>query len=180
LQATASSNSNGTGGPSSKTAKAASDDLDLEARFEKLSMPSGRPTTLSSSQRNRQSPSANLHGPREMPTKLPPLDVNAMPKLPAPTYSPATSFTSPTGIPPHRSSARPLLPAQAPVGSGSADPRPAAPKETTISVNTLCSYLEGSKVSVLLLDVRPRNEFMEGHIFTRSIVCVEPIILREG
>jgi len=176
----ASSGSNGTGGPSSKTAKAASDDLGLEARFEKLSMPSNQPTAPSSSQRNRQSTSANLHSPGEMPTKLPPLDVNAMPKLPAPTYSPATSFTSPTGIPPYRSSARPPLPAQTPIGPGSTGPWPAAPKETTILVDTLCSYLQGSEVSVLLLDVRPRDEFMEGHIFARSIVCVEPIILREG
>ncbi|PWW80824.1 cysteine proteinase, partial [Tuber magnatum] len=179
-QGMASNDSNETGGTSSKTGKAGPDDLDLEARFKKLSMPSGRSTVLSSPQRNRQSASANLHGPREMPATLPPLDVNAMPKVPAPIYSPATSFTSPTGIPPHRSSARPSLTTQVPTESGSSGPRPAAPKETTISANALCSYLQDSDVSVLLLDVRPRSEFMDGHIYTRSIVCVEPIILREG
>ncbi|RPA96732.1 cysteine proteinase [Choiromyces venosus 120613-1] len=169
------------GDASSKAGKAAVVNLDLKARFNKLAMTSGRPTTPSGSQNNRQSASTNLHGPREMPAKLPPLDVNVMPKLPAPTYSPATSFTSPTGIPPHRSSARPSLPTQVPTESASTGPRPAAPKETTISVDTLCNYLcKESDVSVLLLDVRPRNEFMAGHIYYRSIVCVEPIKLREG
>ncbi|CAZ82424.1 unnamed protein product [Tuber melanosporum] len=176
----ASHKSNGTGGSSSKTGKAASDDLDLEARFDKLSTPSGRPSLLSGSQRNRQPASANLQDPREVHAKLPPLDVSAMPKLPAPTYSPATSFTSPTGIPPHRSSTRPSLPTQAPTESESARPRPTAPKVTTISVDTLCNYLQEPEISVLLLDVRPRSKFMDGHIYTRSIVCVEPIILREG
>jgi ubiquitin carboxyl-terminal hydrolase 8 len=105
-----------------------------------------------------------------------------MPKLPAPTYSPSTSFGSPTGIPPQRSFARSSLPQQGPaISSATAgEPWPTLAKETTVSADMLYTYLSESRVSVLLLDVRSRDEFDQGHIFARRIVCIEPIVLRDG
>ena len=51
------------------------------------------------------------------------------------------------------------------------------PQETDLSAEKLYDYL--SKFDVLLVDVRPRSEFDSGHIFHRSIICVEPAALRE-
>lgn len=52
------------------------------------------------------------------------------------------------------------------------------PKETRISAEKLYDYLE--RFNILLIDFRPRDEFDQGHIFTRNIICVEPLIMRQG
>jgi ubiquitin carboxyl-terminal hydrolase 8 len=168
----------------SRNGQAAPTDQDLKARFERLAMSSSQsslPTRISQRD-NRHLASPSLYGPREMPPKLPLLNVDAMPRLPAPTYSPATSFGSPTGIPPQRNFARSSLLQQGPTASlaGASEPRPTFAKETTVSADMLYSYLSESKLSVLLLDVRRREEFDQGHIFARRIVCIEPIVLRDG
>ena len=36
------------------------------------------------------------------------------------------------------------------------------------------------KLNVLVIDVRPREVFDEGHIHAKSVICVEPVILRSG
>ena len=36
------------------------------------------------------------------------------------------------------------------------------------------------KINILIIDVRTREEFDEGHILTNSILCVEPVILKPG
>jgi ubiquitin carboxyl-terminal hydrolase 8 len=109
-----------------------------------------------------------------MPAKLPPLNVNAMPTLPPPTYSPATSHG---GMLPSRNASLPSTD-----GNGaSRQPKPSFPNDTIISVDALYSYLsKESQVTILLLDVRSREEFDEGHIYARSVVCIEPIVLRDG
>jgi ubiquitin carboxyl-terminal hydrolase 8 len=63
------------------------------------------------------------------------------------------------------------------------EPRPAMKvvDEPTITAETLFNYLQGSSgLSVLLLDVRSREEFNHGTIYASSVVCIEPISLREG
>lgn len=160
-------------------------DFELKARFERLATnpsKSGSPTPSLSQHGTRYSASSVLHGPREMPTKPPSLDVNLLPKLPAPTYSPSTSFGPSTGIPPQRSFARSSLPQKGPTASSAktSEPWPTLAKETTVSADMLYTYLSESRVSVLLLDVRSREEFDQGHIFARCVVCIEPIVLRDG
>jgi ubiquitin carboxyl-terminal hydrolase 8 len=52
--------------------------------------------------------------------------------------------------------------------------------DVSLTAETLFAYLKAGGISVLLLDIRPREEFNQGHIFSRSTVCIEPITLREG
>lgn len=50
--------------------------------------------------------------------------------------------------------------------------------DTTISVTELCNRLQ--ECDVLLIDVRTREEYDQGHIFANSIMCIEPLELRSG
>ncbi|KAI9681849.1 MAG: ubiquitin-specific protease doa4 [Trizodia sp. TS-e1964] len=54
------------------------------------------------------------------------------------------------------------------------------PRETTISAQDLYKYIEMGygRVRVLLVDLRTRAEFDEGHIFSNYIICIEPIVLQ--
>ncbi|KAF8540288.1 hypothetical protein BDD12DRAFT_833963 [Trichophaea hybrida] len=150
----------------------------FEARFERLrnssrpkSVPvDGLPLSLVAGVRQPQ-------GPREMPIKVPQLQLNVkngLPQMPAPTYSPSTSYGSPGGLSPPRSSARVPVP-------DASKPKLPPPSEKMLTPENLRNYVQqGSVLSVLMLDVRSREEYDQGHIPSRSIVCIEPIILREG
>ncbi|CAK4031219.1 cysteine ase [Lecanosticta acicola] len=134
----------------------------------------------------------------------------AMPKAPSPTYSPARNMQTTGNIAPPRYSARSLVTsssrmsslipsssasATAPNGSGDYFGQPTSdgvatpgavlrrksvhmPKETRLSAERLYDYIE--RYSVLLIDFRNREEFDQGHIFTRNIICVEPMITHQG
>jgi ubiquitin carboxyl-terminal hydrolase 8 len=52
------------------------------------------------------------------------------------------------------------------------------PHERTISVERLYEYRR--KYNVLVIDVRDRETYDQGHIFTQSIMCIEPVSLKEG
>ena len=52
------------------------------------------------------------------------------------------------------------------------------PHERTISAERLKDY--NRSYNVLIIDVREREVFDQGHIFTKSIMCIEPVSLREG
>lgn len=52
------------------------------------------------------------------------------------------------------------------------------PHPTLITAELLFDKLRESKT--LVIDVRSRQEFDEGHIFAKSIICVEPVSLRLG
>ncbi|KAL7276912.1 ubiquitin-specific protease doa4 [Rhizina undulata] len=125
-------------------------------------------------------------GPREMPIKPPQLDISRLPQLPAPTYSPATSYQSPVGMEPPRSIPRSSLQRSNSSMSFEADEpplpkKPTFPNEMTLSRESLYSYLSRKdEITVLLLDVRPRDNFDVGHIDAPAIICIEPIILRDG
>lgn len=145
---------------------------DLQLRFNKLqpsSRSGGRPSSVPP---NGLPPSliagfGRPQGPREMPSpKAPQIDVkNAMPQMPPPVYSPSA--------PPRSSRSMSIVPDI---------PRPNLPPITaiTLTVEALYSYMKAGGISLLLLDVRPRDEFNQGHIFSRSTVCIEPIALRDG
>ncbi|EME49118.1 hypothetical protein DOTSEDRAFT_67997 [Dothistroma septosporum NZE10] len=132
----------------------------------------------------------------------------AMPKAPSPTYSPARNMQVAGNIAPPRHSARslagsssrksslaPTPTAMTPGGTGGAYfpsmhvngvipgqlPRRKSvhvPKETRIVAERLYDYLE--RFNILLIDFRSREEFGQGHIFTRNILCVDPLIMRQG
>jgi ubiquitin carboxyl-terminal hydrolase 8 len=52
------------------------------------------------------------------------------------------------------------------------------PYEQAISAETLVEYIR--KYNVLIIDVREREVFDDGHIFSKSIICIEPVALKEG
>lgn len=65
------------------------------------------------------------------------------------------------------------------VGSLAHRPKPAQrPDELRISADRLYDHLP--RYSVLLIDVRPREDFDLGHVFTRNTMCIEPMTLRQG
>lgn len=138
----------------------------------------------------------------ERPPKLP-LDTRItafLPKEPSPAYSPARNMQTPANIDPPRTTARSLvrtnsiptssLSAQAPNGdSESYFPRPSsqqssvtrrkslhAPREWQISAEKLFDYLK--PYNVLVIDVRNREDYDEGHVYVNSIMCIEPTALR--
>ena len=58
---------------------------------------------------------------------------------------------------------------------------PDLPHDTLISAQKLYDYLRrgSGQLSILFIDVRPRDRFDQGHIFAQAVMCVEPIALRE-
>jgi ubiquitin carboxyl-terminal hydrolase 8 len=145
-----------------------------------------------------------------LPAKLPldTAFAAAMPKAPSPTYSPARNMHTTGNIAPPRHSARSLASSeyrrsstassvaslrapnglrdsgdyfpQTGSGEGAAEPtRPAQNvKETRCSTERLFDYLP--RFSVLLIDVRPRAEFDQGHIYSQNVMCIEPMSLQPG
>lgn len=61
---------------------------------------------------------------------------------------------------------------------------PKIPDSSTVSATDLYTYLgmgsQARPFRTLLVDIRNRSSFDEGHIMARSIVCIEPIVLRRG
>ena len=59
---------------------------------------------------------------------------------------------------------------------------PVLPDTTTVSASELTEYLRMGSQSfrILLVDVRSREEFDEGHIMSSSVICIEPVTLRDG
>lgn len=55
---------------------------------------------------------------------------------------------------------------------------PELPFATAITAQNLLDYMR--KVSVLLVDVRSRDQYDSGHIYAKSILCIEPVALKEN
>ncbi|KAI9650642.1 ubiquitin-specific protease doa4 [Ciborinia camelliae] len=55
------------------------------------------------------------------------------------------------------------------------------PNATTVTAEQLYNYLKmgSNALSLLLVDIRSREEFDEGHIMSQSIICIEPISLQK-
>jgi ubiquitin carboxyl-terminal hydrolase 8 len=138
-------------------------------------------------------------------TNLPP----SMLRPPSPAYSPARNMQTPASVDPPRTTPRsivgtggrsnsyqasitspiqPFPPFQAesyfpPVSTTSTDSSRrkgivGLPTETTITPDRLFDFLK--LYDVLLVDVRSRQAFDEGHIDSANIICVEPLQLRPG
>ncbi|KAJ9603174.1 ubiquitin-specific protease doa4 [Cladophialophora chaetospira] len=52
------------------------------------------------------------------------------------------------------------------------------PYQTSIDARTLQDYMK--RYNVLLIDIRDRASYDDGHIMSSSIICIEPISLKEG
>ncbi|OJD19555.1 hypothetical protein AJ78_00527 [Emergomyces pasteurianus Ep9510] len=134
----------------------------------------------------------------------------SLPRYPSPAYSPVWTVPSqPPPNPPRTSTdtARPSLPRQTSSFNGPLSdslngyshgdnlyrsqtpnsvysrgdaPSPSAniPLQPTIHPDRLYEYLQ--KYEVLLIDVRPRDKFDTGHIYSKSIICIEPVALKEN
>ncbi|USW48206.1 Putative Rhodanese-like domain, ubiquitin specific protease, Rhodanese-like domain superfamily [Septoria linicola] len=179
----------------------------LSDRFAKLRT-SGARTPVSYTNGNednadiKHATMAKPQGPRSMPldTAL----AAAMPKAPSPTYSPARNMQTTGDIALPRHSVRSLAQSRksslipnsiAPAASGDLDaethhhtqpPGPGTPRrgstqlsgETRITAEKLHDCLE--RFDVMVIDCRSRAEYDQGHIYSRNVICVEPIGLRQG
>lgn len=52
------------------------------------------------------------------------------------------------------------------------------PLETRITAEKLYDYLD--RFNVLLIDFRSRDDFDQGHIYARNVICIEPLTMRPG
>lgn len=152
------------------------------------------------------STSSKPTGPRDMPSvpigfltgpfKVP---VNGristnFPRAPDPVYSPSKSIDSLTNITPPRSNVRTVesqgnrepasygmhtnIGYSRPPSREIARSRPELPQSVSISPKELHDRLRNH--NVLVVDIRSREAFDEGHIFCKNIICVEPIRLTYG
>lgn len=55
---------------------------------------------------------------------------------------------------------------------------PDLPHTTAITAHSLLEYLR--RFNVLLVDVRSRDQYDGGHVYAKSIICVEPVVLKEN
>ncbi|KAJ5773298.1 hypothetical protein N7457_008194 [Penicillium paradoxum] len=55
---------------------------------------------------------------------------------------------------------------------------PDLPYSTTITAQSLLENLR--KFNVLLIDVRARDQYDNGHVYAKSIICIEPVVLKEN
>jgi ubiquitin carboxyl-terminal hydrolase 8 len=148
--------------------------------------------------------------PSRLPPKLPldTSFAASFPKEPSPTYSPARNIALPANIAPPRSTPRSMngtggrsnslaassISSHAPNANGTPDSyfpiqqpsRTAAGRNRSVSgaveleidAAKLYDYLR--MYNVLAIDVRNRSEFDAGHIYVRSVMCLEPLTLQDG
>jgi ubiquitin carboxyl-terminal hydrolase 8 len=138
-------------------------------------------------------------GPRDMPkvssgaphpSKTPfNLNIPVLLQQPAAIYSPDRSSTEVRNSIPPRPTARnkmSTLTHSTPYNPGAAYKSPHNPMPTTPSTTITSHQLdillqdEAKSQSLLLVDIRARRDFDEGHIMAPYIICIEPTILREN
>lgn len=148
-------------------------------------------------------------GPREMPFAAPalpaklPLAATSMPKPPDPTFSITYTTRPEVHRPPTERKqtyyGQPIANLSNPQLQRSRDDmnpyRPRTPNGVNLAIisksnsaeiphsdmieaETLSEYMR--KYNVLLVDIRERTLFDEGHILATSIMCIEPLALKEG
>jgi ubiquitin carboxyl-terminal hydrolase 8 len=145
--------------------------------------------------------------PLQKPRAGLPSPVPALPKMPDAIYSPARGSISgeSTRAPPTTSTPRPsysrtgsstslhsMAAAATPqqqqkqdyfAGAKDAGLPQSLPQKlagaSAITAEDLCELMK-SKCSVLIIDVRPREDFAEGHIWSPATICIEPTVLDRG
>jgi ubiquitin carboxyl-terminal hydrolase 8 len=132
----------------------------------------------------------------------------SLPKEPSPTYSPARNISGPASINPPRSTPRSMngtggrsnsiaassISSHAPDGNGvsgsyfpAMQPTREVPGRTRSVSKTVELEIDAEKLydyirmyKLLIIDVRNRADFDSGHIYVRSIMCIEPETLGDG
>ncbi|KAL8719388.1 MAG: hypothetical protein Q9225_003593 [Loekoesia sp. 1 TL-2023] len=147
-------------------------------------------------------------GPRRMPPPPPKVPLNvpieaALPRAPSPAYDPSKTIVSPKNTTNRKAqiigpSIQPIIQNGTTDRDGFHD-RPQAvrhsydlPRSNNSSRPSSAEYSHPISISadrlfdmlreynVLVIDVRSREEFDYGHIYAKSIMCVEPVSLRSG
>ncbi|KAL2829802.1 hypothetical protein BDW59DRAFT_34635 [Aspergillus cavernicola] len=166
-------------------------------------------STLSSPSRRPLGP-RNMGPAQGGPSLPPKIPINtSLPRAPDPAYSPIWTVPSlPPSNPPRTSteSSRPMHPRysqlansprdnQSPNGhddnpyrsrtpngvhsvKGPSSSTAELPHRSTISAQDLLDHLR--QYNILLIDVRPREAFDGGHVYAKSILCIEPVALKEN
>ncbi len=137
------------------------------------------------------------------PPKIP-LDLGletSLPRAPSPAYNPSRNYQTSSNTPPPRTSSS-LRSSQSSTGVSrntegtnglyrNSRPNDAGngvrltkavstemPHATTITADELYDHLRA--YNVLVIDVRSREAYDQGHIFAKSIICIEPLGLKSG
>ncbi|EWC46404.1 hypothetical protein DRE_04347 [Drechslerella stenobrocha 248] len=157
----------------------------LKERFEKLMLPTNPPNSANRASTDQASLRRRLLKPALS------TDITPLPRPPEPTYSPIRQYPENGTFLPGESQPRPLIRTSSstsldnyrPSSHAPAPPQPSKPStgDITISAERLSEYLFNTPdLSVLVIDVRERSEFDQGHIFARDIICIEPTALRDN
>ncbi|KZT07231.1 cysteine proteinase [Laetiporus sulphureus 93-53] len=143
------------------------------------------PSAPSGTDRGPLSPSAHSKpfpalpmdpGPRPSSTPIPHTIDTFISRPASPVRTPLSPSVprKPSGLSLRSSASRsPVLPAATPV----AQKPPEIPVTTTLFPKALMDYRQRSNYTVLLLDVRTREEFEKEHIKADAVVCIEPSVL---
>ncbi|EGN91818.1 hypothetical protein SERLA73DRAFT_66796 [Serpula lacrymans var. lacrymans S7.3] len=143
-----------------------------------LSFPSVPNATGSSVSSHLSSISNSLRVDPAQPTAVKPFPVLSIDPGPRPSSTPITPITN------HFIS-RPASPARSPVitskasalGLSSSPLKPSIPVSNVILPKALYEYMCNPTTTVLLIDVRTREEFQKEHVKTGAVVCIEPFVL---
>jgi len=138
------------------------------------------------------------------PPKIP-LDLGletSLPRAPSPAYNPSRNYQASSSTPPPPRTGSSLRSSQIAIGTSrnndrtnglyqTSRPNDAGtgvrlaktvstelPQDTTIAADELYDHLRA--YNVLVIDVRSREEFDQGHMFAKSIICIEPLGLKSG
>ncbi|POR34431.1 Ubiquitin carboxyl-terminal hydrolase 5 [Tolypocladium paradoxum] len=177
--------------------------LDLAARFANLRGPQASPGQ-DPRIKTYPIPTQKPSGPRVMPGTQP-LNINtdaavsALPKMPDAIYSPARGSVSGEAARLPTSTPRGLFTRTGSSTSAASTPSISQPQSneyfppvqtSPVPEEAECQVPEGDTVtpeqlyeamkgkgSILLIDIRSRDEFDEGHVMSSSIICIEPSIL---
>ncbi|CAL5870496.1 uncharacterized protein PFLUO_LOCUS4733 [Penicillium psychrofluorescens] len=162
-------------------------------------------STLGSPSRRPMGP-RSMNSSTNMPTLPPKTPLTTMlPRAPDPAYSPITTLSSqlpsnpprtstesgrsvnprysqftssPRGSPSRDNPYRSLTPNGVHSVQGTRSNSPDLPYNTAVTAYDLLDYLR--KFNVLLIDVRARDQYDNGHVYAKSIICVEPVVLKEN
>ena len=189
----------GAGPPVDTNAARASQDLSVKMPSPAEYQPSIRPVGP-----------RDMPPPTRLPPKLPldTNMAASFPKEPSPTYSPARNVNLPANIAPPRSTPRSLngtggrsnslaassISSNAPNVNSTPDsyfPTQQAPRATVGRARSVSGAIEleidAAKLydylrmfNVLVIDVRERSAFDAGHVYVRSVMCLEPSTLQDG
>lgn len=121
-------------------------------------------------------PASNFPASGPSLTSPPPLSRTGLPTSPAPTNPNGTSLSG-SGLA-NRRPPPPLPPSKPPPSSGNLKPK--LPSSNTVLPLELWNYVNNPNLSVLLLDLREREEYEREKVKGGFALCMDPLTLRPG